>query len=147
MTRAKKKYAPRAFESLGAKFIDSDGRKRTDTSANIFESMLLSPAWKSLNSKQQVLYLVCKAQFYGKRKPGRDFPDVETFQTDEAFYLNWGSVQKYGLYKPTMSKNFYADMRALIDRGFIILLSSGKSHHQKNIYRFGARWREWDDSS
>lgn len=59
--KGNRKYQKKDFESTGA---------TSDTSANIYMSMLLAPAWRELTANQQRLYLYCKAQYYGeKRKP------------------------------------------------------------------------------
>lgn len=39
-----------------------------------------------------------KKQYYGTRKPERDFPDVEQLQGAELFYFNLALAVKYGLY-------------------------------------------------
>lgn len=92
--RKKHKYTAKAFESKGNTFIDDNGTKRADTSANIYESMLLSKAYKDLKTRQQQLYTICKAQYYGKRKPGNDFKDIEQLQDATMFYLNLDAVTR-----------------------------------------------------
>jgi len=142
----RKKYVPKSFESKGETFIDEKGKVRTDTSANIYESMLLSKAFVTLTSKQQILYVYCKSQYYGHRKPEKDFPEpeYEQIQGADAFYLNWSTVKKYGLYKDSMHSNFYKDMKALCEHGFIKNISSGQSRRTKTIYRFSGDWRTWE---
>lgn len=140
---AKKKYIPKAFESMGEHYVDSKGNIRADTSANIYESLLTSKAFKDLNTKQQILYVFCKAQFYGKRKPGKDYKEVEQVQGAECFYFSWRSVQAYGLYTSKSHSNFYKDMKVLEMHGLIEKVSSGKSQHAKNIYKFSANWQKW----
>ena len=135
-------YNPKNFESLGT-YKDYNGNDKTDTSANIFESMLLSPAFKDLNSKQQILYVYCKKQYYGHRKPEKDYKDIEKFKGADLFYFNWDMAQKYGLYKPTMSSNFYNDMKALCEHGFVEKVSSGARQQKKNVYRFSSKWQTW----
>lgn len=135
-------YKPKKFESLG-RYKDYNGKDKIDTSANIFESMLLSPAFRDLNSKQQILYVYCKKQYYGHRKPEKDYKDVEQFQGTDLFYFNYDLAFKYGLYKSSMSSNFYADMKALCEHGFIEKVSSGASQRKKNIYRFSSLWQTW----
>ena len=68
MGQRRKRYMPRFFESTGI---------TNDTSANIYESMLNSAAFQDLTKNQRLLYMYMKAQYYGKRKPGKDFPDEE----------------------------------------------------------------------
>ena len=143
----RKKFKARTFESRGQVFIDPDGRQRKDTSASIFESMLLSEAWKDLTDKQRVLYLVCKAQYYGHRKPRQDY-DEESMQGDDCFYLSWHQVGKQGnayqLYSKENSARFYKDMDRLVENGLIEKVMSGKSHKVKSVYRFSDKWRTWE---
>ena len=83
MSRRKQPYQKKEFESTGAS---------SDTSANVYMSMLLSPAWKDLTANQQRLYLVCKAQYYAeKQKPNSD-PLCFTMNQSK-----WADL--YGLYK------------------------------------------------
>ena len=145
MPKKKMRKPPREFESLsGFSFVDENGRVRADTSANIYESMILSPAFMDLTSKQQVLYIFCKAQFYGKRKPGKDFPDEPRLQSDDLFYLNWDLVcNHYRLYGEKSRGHFYKDMKSLSGHGFIEIVVNGKAQHRKNVYRFSSGWKVW----
>ena len=140
----RKKWSARPFESAGEKFTDpTTGKLRTDTSANIYESMLLHPAYMTLTNRQKALYIICKAQFYGHRKPGQDFPEVENVQPDTCFYLNLAAVCRYGNYSRNMRREFYGDMRVLEEHGLIKKISSGASTKSKSVYRFSADWKEW----
>lgn len=127
--------------------MDVSGSRKVDTSANIYESMLTSAAFTFLTDRQKMLYVCCKAQYYGKRKPERDYPDVEQLQGEDLFYLNWAAVQRYGLYKPSMHPNFYRDMKALCDIGFIEKVASGAGQRRKSIYRFSDGWQVWEPGS
>lgn len=141
----KSKYKPAPFESMGQSFINARGDRQADTSANIFESMLQSRAFKSLIARQQMLYVYCKAQYYGKRKPERDYQDVDAVQGADFFYLNWDAVKTlYGRYSAKDSSTFYKDMDVLIKRGFIERTASGKAQHEKTVYRFSAEWKAYD---
>ena len=144
MSRRKKKYVPKRWDSRGEMYMDASGSYKADTSANIYESMLTSEAFALLTDRQKMLYVCCKAQYYGKRKPERDYPDMGQLQGEELFYLNWAAVQRYGLYKPSMHPNFYRDMKALCDIGFIEKVSSGAGQRRKSIYRFSDRWQAWN---
>ena len=141
MSKSKQTYKPKPFESANGYYEHpTTGKIQTDTSANIYEGMLLNPLYQNLLPRQHDLYTVCKAQYYGKRKPRRDYPEIEEFQSDECFYLNWGLVQRYGIYSPSMQADFREDMKALIDHGFIDIVASGKAHRTKTVYRFSDRW-------
>lgn len=140
----KKAYEPQLFESRnrGRKFINQRGKEQADTSANIYESMLQSKAFKSLKPRQQVLYLYCKAQYYGKKKPRKDFEKQGVYQSDTYFYFNWQLAIDYELYTEKSWASLYHDMAALEKNGFIEKVKSGKEHKEKTIYKFSDKWQE-----
>ena len=127
MSRKKPKYQKKPFESDGS---------TSDTSANIYLSMMLSDAWKTLTAKQKVLYLACKSRFYAeKRKPNDDAL---------CFTLNqhvWADTLQ--LYPKTNARAFYRDLAALIEHGFIICVQSGAATRTKSIYRFSDAWQRY----
>lgn len=139
----KKKYKAKPFESRGERFINFRQKNQADTSANIYESMLQSTAFKSLSAKQQILYVYCKAQYFGKTKPKADYANQGLYQEEECFYFNWGLALDYNLYPEKSHSNFYKDMKALMKKGFFELVQSGKGHKKKNIYKFCDKWQEW----
>ncbi len=140
MSKRKTPYKPHAFESKGAKF-EYNGKTMTDTSANIYESMLLNDAYLDLIARQRQLYVVCKSQWWGKRKPAKDYPDMG--YSDDCFYLNQAQVLKYGLYTPKSISTFYKDMKILISHGFITCISPGNLYGKKSIYEFSSKWQTW----
>lgn len=124
----KTKYQKKTFESTGAS---------SDISANIYDSMIISKAYKELTAKQRDLYLHCKLQYY--RVPNRQRPDPED---PTKFYFNqalW--CDKYELYIKTSARLFYRDMGALIEKGFIRCVSSGKTSRTKSVYQLSDKWR------
>ena len=144
MSGSRKKPKPKPFESKGEKYLDKAGRARADTSANLYESMLTSEAFMDLKPRQRLLYVYAKAQYYGKRKPKSDFKDVLEVQSDECFYLNIGYVvDTYGLYTTNTRKEFYGDIKVLIEHGFIDDIVNGQSTKSRSIYRFSDRWKNW----
>ncbi len=134
----KKAYRPKSFESSG---------KSNDTSANLYESMLLSAAFMDLTPKQRLLYVYMKAQYYGKRKPGKDNPNIENLQGDDLFYFPRTLAEKYNLYTRSNNRQFYNDIKAIEEHGFIKTISSGKATKTKSIYKFVGAWKMWNDSS
>ena len=138
MGKRKRPYRPKPFESNGA---------ANDTSANIYESMLTSAAFRDLTKNQRLLYVYMKAQYYGKRKPGRDYPDTEQLQGDDLFYFNCKTAEKYNLSNRENHKRLYADIKALEEHCFIETVSSGKAQRKKTVYRYSDKWRLWEDSS
>ena len=128
MSRRNKPYEKQTFES---------NCQHSDTSANIYESMLLSAAWFDLKASAQVLYLACKSQYYSeKHKPISD--------DKLCFTMNQGKwADKYKLYRKENAKAFYRDMASLIEHGFIDCVESGANTRTKSIYRFSDRWHSF----
>lgn len=131
---SRSKYIPKGFES--------DSRSN-DTSANIYESMLESEAFMDLTKNQRLLYVYCKKQYYGKRKPQRDYPDIEEFKSEECFYFCLSMAERYGLYTRKNKGQFYKDMKALVSHGFIDVVSNGKYTKSKTVYRYSYAWKLW----
>ena len=146
--RKKKEYVPRSFESTTLFVPKQKNGKKKDVSSNIYYSMLISNAWKKLTPKQKELYLYCKLQLWGQSPSAKELRTEK--ETDEGncdisirFHFNkslW--CDKYGLYSNSGQRHFYEDIQALIDNGFIILVSSGKNTRTKNIYEFSSKWQE-----
>lgn len=127
MSRRKTPYQKKLFESTGAS---------SDTSANLYMSMLLSDAWRALTAQQQRLYLYCKAQYYAeKQKPNGD-PLCFTMNQSK-----WCGL--YGLYEKSNAKGFYRDMAALIAAGFVTCAECGAATRTKSIYRFSSMWQKF----
>jgi len=124
----KSKYIRKDFESTGS---------RSDTSANIYWSMLSSLAWKSLTAQQQLLYLYCKAQLYGQRNRPRE-------HGKDCFYMNQAKWRdEFGLYKKGNENGFYRDMEALISKGFIKCVECGATTRTKSVYRYSSEWQRY----
>lgn len=128
MARGKReRYIKKPFESTGVS---------SDVSANLYLSMLTSPAWLDLSAQQKALYTYCKLQLYGeKSKPTED---PATFTMNQ---YKWRD--QYQLYKVGNERSFYRDMTALIEHGFISCVKSGAYDKKKSIYRFSSKWQEW----
>ena len=137
MGHRRKPYTPKTFESTGIS---------NDTSANIYGSMLESSAFKDLSKNQRLLYVYMKKQYYGVKKPGRDFPELEEMQGDDLFYFNLSLAVRYGLYSRSNDRQFYADIKAIEEHGFIKTVSNGKSTKSRSIYKFIGDWKFWKDS-
>lgn len=134
-------YKPRSFECKG--YVEENGKRRNDSSANIFESMLLSDAFRELPTRAKALYMYCKAQYYGHRKPRADYPDIPYMQADECFYLSFPEMGKYGLYSKTSKAEYYEDMKTLEAHGFIKRISKGHPG-KKSIYKLTGDWQTWE---
>ncbi len=138
MGQRKKSYIPKAFESTGV---------LNDTSANIYGSMIESPAFKDLSKNQRLLYVYMKKQYYGTRKPGRDFPDMEQLQGDDLFYFNLALAVKYNLYSRSNKRQFYTDIKALVSHGFIKNMTPENKTILRSVYKFIGEWKMWQDTS
>ena len=127
----KTKYKPKSFESTGIS---------SDTSANIYESMIKSAAWKDLSKNQQNLYLYCKSQYYGEKiyelKEKADNPEIFTMNK-----YKWCSV--YEIYNSGNANSFYKDMEALILHGFVKCIKCGAIARRKNVYQYSDKWQLW----
>ena len=122
----KKKYIKKMFESSG---------NSSDVSANIYESMITSKAWKALKPTQKVLYLTMKLQYYSqKNKPIQE--NRASFYFNQSKWLN-----QYELYSIGNKNGFYRDLKELIKKGFINCLSSGHTTRERSVYEFSDRWQ------
>lgn len=131
----KKPYVPKPFESTGLS---------SDTSANIYMSMLTSYAWQKLTKNQQVLYLYCKAQYYAQKDKDKQKPKIAQLSAEEfrrCFTMNkskWCNL--YHLYNNGNQGSFAKDMRALVKWGFVELVEEGKNISSCNIYMLSDKW-------
>lgn len=132
----KRKYTPPTFET-----IHPEGRH---VYMAIYDTLYTSPAWKELTDKQVRLYIFCRWQYWTKRenRPGADYPDYEPYQAPEVFYLNWRKVRSAGVYKENKGR-FYADVKALCERGLIECLYNGKSGRRKSVFRLSDLWHKY----
>ena len=113
MGKRRPPYQKKPFESSGAS---------NDVSANLYASMLMSPAWMDLTAQQKTLYVMCKLQLYGEKQKPTD--DPASFTMNQA---KWCKL--YKLYKP--------------GNGFVICVSSGAFGKTKSIYRLSSMWQKW----
>ena len=138
-------YIPKTFES-DQQFLVG---RNYDTSANIYMSMMLSPAWMELSKAQQILYLYCKAQYYGKNKKehrelltGEEIMLNKDVDTSKRFFMNremW--LNLYKIYPD--NGQFYKDIKVLCDLGFVKTVERNQHSKKRNIYEFSDKWREY----
>jgi len=121
----KKPYVKKTFESSGTS---------SDVSANIYESMMLSPAWMDLSAPQKALYQVCKLQYYSQKTKPNSNPKQFTMSAPL-----WRD--KYGLYTDGNKRRFYSDMAELINHGFIICAENGFSSRTQSVYEYSDKWQ------
>lgn len=141
--RNKSEYRLKAYESVGKKFTDKNGTQRTDTFASIFESMLLSKAFTTLTARQKMLYVLCKAQIVGKRKPKEDYKEYDLYQNEECFYLHEQALIDYGLYSKASRRFINPDFKKLEEHGLIKKLASGQKSKSKNVYKLVSDWQRY----
>ena len=111
--------------------------------ARIYKDMMLSEAFVTLTPRQMMLYIVAKMQFYGHRKPAKDYPHIEAFHSEECLYLNHALGVQYGLYPPSNHRDLYRDIEVLIEHGFLERLSNGRVNQKKSVYRFSGNWKKY----
>lgn len=145
MSKKKEEYKPRRFESAIEFTPKKKQGKQKDVSSNIYFSMLMSNAWHSLTGKQKELYLYCKLQYFGQSPTAKELklPYEEDTNVDISYRFTMNKslwCKTYGLYTESTHRYFYSDMQALVDKGFIDIISKGKSNLSKNIYAFSNRW-------
>lgn len=138
-------YQKKTFESNGS---------TSDTSANLYMSMLLSPAWTDLTDRQKVLYLYAKSRLYGQRTKEKEalfeqYLDLKKpTNIDSFFSLSIGdAVYVFKLYSKTNQHPFYRDVEALIAHGFIRCIACGNIARVKTIYQFSDKWQLWGTDS
>lgn len=135
MSRKKREvYVKKPFES---------NCTSSDTSANIYVSMLMSENWQKLTKNAQILYVYCKAQYYAeKQKPKPRYIILSEQEQRQCFTMNkskWKDL--YNIYSSDNGQ-FNKDIKQLIEYGFIELVESGWGTRTKNIYMLSNKWQE-----
>ena len=136
MGKRKQQYRPKDFESA---------EPNKPISANIYLDMMLSDAWQDLTDSARVIYLYMKSQYYGQKKVSEnDFMGEKIEYGADCFYFNRGLLKKFGKTDPTTCKKA---VDKLISHGFIEIAYKGKQSTTKSIYRFSAKWQEWEPTA
>lgn len=129
----KKKHVPKTFEST-IRYTDENGNNKTDISANLYHSMLISETFKNLTNRQKVTYLYMKDLYY--YVPSAKHPNGDNMY----FYFNrhiWKDL--YGTH--TNGERVRTDIDALIKNGFIEEVENNKNLRQKNVYKYSDKWQ------
>lgn len=101
---------------------------------SITQDMMNSPAWQSLSLRQRGLYLELKSKYTRHVVDGQL---IDSNRDNISLPMSeWREL--YGHYT-----TFRADMETLYDRGFIVLMRSGKATRTCNLYGFSANWQTW----
>ncbi len=98
----------------------------TDHFTLISESMMNSKAWQALPIKARYLYFEMKRSCAGDKIKAHAL--VFTYEYAQQF-MNQATFQR--------------SLNHLIEKGFIMLESSGFRKHQPNLYGFSERWKQW----
>lgn len=137
-----------ARKNTGLAPFESD--KHNDSYIRISKRLMNSKAWHALTSRQQILYLVCRAQINpGLKKnnaPCHDFPDKEEYKDERVFYMTMGIAERYEIYKKKAfdKKGFYDGLKKLCELGFIEKIGSvGLVTRMKSVYRLSGKWAKW----
>ncbi|MCL2810688.1 MAG: hypothetical protein FWD25_02230 [Clostridia bacterium] len=103
--------------------------------AKITVSMMSSLAWKSLKPSQMGLYLLFKAK-YTRYRNGDDNRRNISFPFSE-----YKRIETY-----SNQRTFWRDLDALIDRGFIEVVESGRmigGQKKASIYGLSDAWKQY----
>lgn len=135
MGRKHKRYAPQPYESA---------KGAGDTYAQIYESMLTHPAFLGLTYRQRFLYVACRAQLYGKKKPRNTegYREIPELCRDEVFFFGLDDAFRYGLATERNHQKFYRDLKALVTAGFLDKLADGARGKGRAVYRLSSRWQQ-----
>lgn len=121
--------------------------KEPDTFTRIYESVLISEAFQDLSPQVQMLYICMRAQYYGKRKPNREYDESfilwDQIKTDDCFFFSRHMASKYMKKYEKNSSRLYRDIKVLEEHGFIETVFSGKSSKSKSVYKYSDKWKEW----
>lgn len=127
----RKKLEPAGFETGGySGFL------------RIYHDMLDSPAWKNLPLRPRGLYLAFKERYQEKRVNGK----IISSNTDAIHFSGQEATKPGPNGEPPMYKNkltFYSDLDALIDAGFIKVISTGYYSRSATTYGFSDRWKQY----
>ncbi len=129
----KRGYERKPYESA------KPGSGGHDPYVGLYFSMTHSPAWLDLTGNQRDLYRVCKEQ-YKQKRPAKRYPDHKPFDRDEVFSLSWYRVKEA---VPQGETTFYKDLKALVDHGFIRVLSQG-GYKRETVYELSDQWKFWE---
>lgn len=108
--------------------------KSSSIFVQLFCPMLQHPNYIRLSDRQKTLYTYMKLQKYGgnRNRPEEAFNDT--------FYFNWALASKtYQIYRKNKS-GFYGDIKALVDAGFIEVVTNGRSSREKSVYKYSDKW-------
>ena len=139
----KRVYHKKSFES---------NESPSDTSANIYMSMLTSPAFLDLTPRQQMLYVYAKSRLYGQKTADKkalfkQFDDLsEPAYIDPFFSLsNHEVTEELKIYSKSNLMSFYRDLEQLILHGFIkcVACRSSERSKKRTIYTYSDKWQIW----
>lgn len=139
MGKRKRNYKLEDFETKDFNGILS-------TTANLTRSKIYDDAFLSLNFRQRCLFTYMQSEYYGKAKDDLSvFPEEYRGKQSNNkpklyFTFNWAKAQRIGY---TNKQQFYNDINALIEKGFIDCIIDGQPQKQKSLYKFSSRWKKY----
>jgi hypothetical protein len=105
----------------------------------MYQSMLMSEAYKDLTHRQVRLLICCLSRSYGHAAAGGV---AGRFTLTKAV---WGG--EHGLYNGNRDQHFREDMQSLIRHGFIDCVEDHSKDRVPHIYRYSDRWHYWGTST
>lgn len=127
---AKKNYVRDTFASC----------KDKDTFGSIYESMVLSPAFIELSSREKVMYMLCRVQASSKTAKSCIYnhaTENEREYEKNAFVFPAKHMAKYGIDRSNGNKL----LKQLEEKGFIEKVECNKRQRKINVYRFSIGWK------
>lgn len=113
-----------------------------DNFGMIYESMVLSEAYKSLTIGQKQMYTLCRIQAnseQGRRCLYRHGEQENiTYNVKTDFVFPEKHMERYGI----KGQNGRKYMKDLIDKGFIVLKEKNSHRRKPNVYSFCSKWKD-----
>ena len=118
-----------------------NGKQEKDTFCQITKSLMLSEAYRQLTERQKNLLTIAYQQAVGRSKPCQKYPDANL--PKDSFFLTFDEVRMFGAYGTDRNGFYKKDIPALIEHGFIDLVSKG-AYGKQSIYKYSSRWKRWN---
>lgn len=130
--------------------FESNVSVNVDMFTALYQSMLMSEAYKDLSNRAKNLYTYCRLQEHAMSSSERSKVKTETSidLTDRRYFtMNKSKLKLYGLYSPNSLSPFYADIASLIRHGFLICVYNGKHDRKKSVYAYSSNWLYWHSAA
>lgn len=135
------------------KKLQSWQAKRADEGFTLItNSMMDSPAWRSLSSRDKDFYLYCSRWKHQAETRKESESDPQKYPRDRwteggdvrpsDFYINHAKAVAYGLIKSWNDATLRRCIKSLVRHGFIDYVFSGKGG-TKSVFRMSDRWKNY----